>query len=269
MSLIRALDLTLEFGAKKIIDSANCSLEKNSRVGLIGSNGSGKTTLIRLFLGELRPSWGEVLRAKNCRIAWLPQNLNLDPSLSLIEYVRASREDLAGLSAQIQRLATLSEKSEEARLELNRVVESYTALGGYEFDNELKYVLTSLSLPTEIWNRPLGSFSGGEQTRICLAAILLTPHDLLILDEPTNHLDLEMIGWLEKYLLKQDKPFLVVSHDRRFLDNTVSSIWNLREGQISVTKGNYSSFKAADEIARLSQQRLWERQQKQLAETDA
>jgi len=269
MSLIRALDLTLEFGAKKIIDSANCSLEKNSRVGLIGSNGSGKTTLIRLFLGELRPSWGEVLRAKNCRIAWLPQNLNQDPSLSLIEYVRASREDLAGLSAQIQRLAPLSEKSDKARLELNRVVESYTALGGYEFDNELKYVLTSLSLPTEIWNRPLGSFSGGEQTRICLAAILLTPHDLLILDEPTNHLDLEMIGWLEKYLLKQDKPFLVVSHDRRFLDNTVSSIWNLREGQISVTKGNYSSFKAADEIARLSQQRLWERQQKQLAETNA
>lgn len=269
MSLIRALDLTLEFGANKIIDSANCSLEKNSRIGLIGSNGSGKTTLIRLFLGDLRPSSGEVFRAKNCRIAWLPQSLNLDPKLSLIEYVRASRDDLAKLSAQIERLAPLSEKSDEARLELIRVVETYTALGGYEFDNELKYVLTSLSLPTELWNRPLGSFSGGEQTRICLAAILLAPHDLLILDEPTNHLDLEMIGWLEKYLLKQDKPFLLVSHDRRFLDNTVFTIWKLRDGQISVTKGNYSSFKAADEIARLSQERLWERQQKQIAETKA
>ena len=149
------------------------------------------------------------------------------------------------------------------------MVETYTALGGYEFDNALKYVLTSLNLPTELWNRSLGGFSGGEQARICLAAILLTPHALLILDDPTNHLDLEMIRWLENYLLKQDKPFLIVSHDRRFLDNTVNTIWSLRDGQISITKGNYSSFKAADDIARLSQQRQWERQQKQIAETSA
>ena len=94
-------------------------------------------------------------------------------------------------------------------------------------------------------------------------------HELLILDEPTNHLDLAMMAWLERYLLKQAKPFLIVSHDRQFLDNTVSSIWCLREGQLSVTKGNYSSFKAADEIARLSQERQYERQQKFIAETQA
>ena len=269
MSLIRALDLTLEFGDRKIINGANCSLEKNSRVGLIGSNGSGKTTLIRLFLGQLSPSSGEVLRARNTHIAWLPQVLNLDPALSLIDYARASRPDLSKLSAQIERLAPLADKTPETQAELAKVVETYTALGGYEFDNELKYVLTSLNLPTELWNRSLGGFSGGEQARICLAAILLTPHDLLILDEPTNHLDLEMIRWLENYLLKQDKPFLIVSHDRRFLDNTVNTIWSLRDGQISITKGNYSSFKAADDIARLSQQRQWERQQKQIAETSA
>ncbi len=269
MSLIRALDLTLEFGDKKIINGVNCSLEKNSRVGLIGSNGSGKTTLIRLFLGQLSPSSGEVLRARNTRVAWLPQVLNLDPALSLIAYARASRPDLSKLSAQIERLAPLADKSPETQAELAKAVETYTALGGYEFDNELKYVLTSLNLPTELWNRSLGGFSGGEQARICLAAILLTPHDLLILDEPTNHLDLEMIRWLENYLLKQEKPFLIVSHDRRFLDNTVNTIWSLRDGQISITKGNYSSFKAADDIARLSQQRQWERQQKQIAETSA
>ena len=271
MSLIRARDLSLEFGGNYILNKVNCSLEQNSRVGLIGTNGSGKTTLIRLFLGLLQPVSGEVLRARNCRVAWLPQDLKLDPAITLLEHVRSSRLDLISLADEIDRLsqslATAHDQETEARLNLG--VERYTSLGGYEFENELKYVLTSLSLPPETWNKRCGDFSGGEQTRICLAAILLLEHDLLILDEPTNHLDLEMIAWLERYLLKQGKPFLVVSHDRQFLDNTVSSVWCLREGQISVTKGNYSSFKAADEIARLSQERQFERQQKLIAETQA
>lgn len=271
MSLIRARYLSLEFGGNYILNKVNCSLEQNSRVGLIGTNGSGKTTLIRLFLGLLQPVSGEVLRARNCRVAWLPQDLKLDPAITLLEHVRSSRLDLISLADEIDRLsqslATAHDQETEARLNLG--VERYTSLGGYEFENELKYVLTSLSLPPETWNKRCGDFSGGEQTRICLAAILLLEHDLLILDEPTNHLDLEMIAWLERYLLKQGKPFLVVSHDRQFLDNTVSSVWCLREGQISVTKGNYSSFKAADEIARLSQERQFERQQKLIAETQA
>ncbi|MDD4223435.1 MAG: ABC-F family ATP-binding cassette domain-containing protein [Candidatus Cloacimonetes bacterium] len=271
MSLIRARDLSLEFGGSYILSQVNASLEQNSRVGLIGTNGSGKTTLIRLFLGLLRPTSGEVLRARNCRIAWLPQDLKLDPKLTLLEHVRASRQDLISLSDEIERLSRelAQDHKPETEARLNQCVERYTSLGGYEFENELKYVLTSLNLPPETWLKPCGDFSGGEQTRICLAAILLLEHDLLILDEPTNHLDLEMIAWLEKYLLKQGKPFLIVSHDRQFLDNTVSSVWCLRDSQINVTKGNYSSFKAADEIARLSQERQYERQQKLISETQA
>ncbi len=271
MSLIRARDLSLEFGGNYVLDQVNCSLEQNSRVGLIGTNGSGKTTLIRLFLGLLQPSSGEVLRARNCRVAWLPQDLKLDPDISLLDHVRASREELISLADEIDLLSRelARHHNPETETRLNQCVERYTSLGGYEFENELKYVLTSLSLPPETWPRRCGDFSGGEQTRICLAAILLLEHDLLILDEPTNHLDLEMIAWLEKYLLKQAKPFLIVSHDRQFLDNTVSSVWCLREGRISFTKGNYSSFKAADEIARLSQERQYERQQKLISETQA
>ena len=271
MSLIRARDLSLEFGGNYILDQVDCSLEQNSRVGLIGANGSGKTTLIRLFLGLLQPSSGEVLRARNCRVAWLPQDFKLEPDITLLEHVRASRADLISLGDEIDRLSRelAATHSAETEARLNLCVERYTSLGGYEFENELKYVLTSLNLPPDTWNKCCGDFSGGEQTRICLAAILLLEHELLILDEPTNHLDLAMMAWLERYLLKQAKPFLIVSHDRQFLDNTVSSIWCLREGQISVTKGNYSSFKAADEIARLSQERQYERQQKFIAETQA
>lgn len=271
MSLIRVSDLALEFGGNYILKNIACSLERNSRVGLIGMNGSGKTTLIKLLLGMLQPTSGVVLRARNCRIAYLPQDLKLDPDTLMLDHVRASRPDLQSLAGEIERLSAElnSSHSNQTETRLNAAIERYTALGGYEFDNELKYVLTSLDFPEECWHRRNGDFSGGEQTRICLAAILLLEHELLVLDEPTNHLDLEMISWLEKYLLKQGKPFLVVSHDRQFLDNTVNSIWSLREAELSITKGNYSSFKEADEIARLSQERQFERQQKFIAETRA
>lgn len=271
MSLVRAQDLALEFGGNYILRDVNCSLEQNSRVGLIGANGSGKTTLIKLILGIQQPTSGAVVKARNCKIAYLPQNFKLDQNRLMLDYVKDSRPDLRELSQQIEGLsqALADGYSESLENSLNARVEHYTALGGYEFDNELKYVLTSLDFPPTEWHKRCGDFSGGEQTRICLAAILLQQYELLILDEPTNHLDLAMIDWLEKYLLKQTKPFLVVSHDRRFLDNTVSTIWCLRQGNISITKGNYSSFKAADEIARLSQQREYERQQKFISETQA
>jgi ATP-binding cassette subfamily F protein 3 len=269
MSLIKVSGVSLEFAGNYVLSDVSCTLETNSRTGLIGSNGSGKSTLIRLMLGELAPTRGEVLRAKKCRVAYLPQAIRLDPDLKLIDHVLASRPELLHLSAMIHRLSRVFEldRSPQTEARLSSAVEEYTSLGGYEFDNEVKYVLTSLSFPPDTWDKAVGLFSGGEQTRICLAAILLMPYDLLILDEPTNHLDLSMIAWLEKYLLKQGKPYLVVSHDRQFLDNTVSTIFSLREGALSVTKGNYSSYKAADEIARLSQEREYERQQKFIAET--
>jgi ATP-binding cassette, subfamily F, member 3 len=269
MSLVQVNDLKMEFGGNVVLDSINCSLEKNNRVGLIGMNGSGKTTLIKLMLGLIKPSTGTVTRARNCSIGYLPQDLAMDPGSVMLDTVRSARPDLIGLHADIERLASDLSKAHDTGVEteLNKAIESYTSLGGYEFDNEVKYVLTSLAFPESEWHKRAEQFSGGEQTRIFLAQILLAQYDLLILDEPTNHLDLEMINWLERYLLKQGRPFLVVSHDRSFLDNTVSTIFSLREGKLSITKGNYTSFKEADEIARLSQERQYERQQKLISET--
>ena len=151
MSLIRARDLSLEFGGNYILDQVDCSLEQNSRVGLIGANGSGKTTLIRLFLGLLQPSSGEVLRARNCRVAWLPQDFKLEPDITLLEHVRASRADLISLADEIDILSRelAATHSAETEARLNLCVERYTSLGGYEFENELKYVLTSLNLPPD------------------------------------------------------------------------------------------------------------------------
>ena len=270
MSLIRAIDVSVEFSGKSILRNINCSLEHNSKIGLIGSNGSGKSTLLKVLYGMQTPSSGKVQKAKYCNIAYLPQDYHPLSNRVLIEYIRSARPELLRLEREIERLSEELNKNpdEESEAELNEAIEQYTYYGGYDFENEIKYVLTSLNIPPESWNRKCGEFSGGEQTRIALANVLLTNGDLIMMDEPTNHLDLEMITWLEKYLQNLKKPFIIVSHDRQFLDNTVKTIWCLRDGQLTVTKGNYTTFRKADEIAQLSQARQYEQQKKYIEETE-
>lgn len=270
MSLIRAIDVSVEFSGKSILRNINCSLEHNSKIGLIGANGSGKSTLLKVLFGMQTPTSGKVQTAKYCNIAYLPQDYHPLSNRVLIEYVRSARPELLRLEREIERLSEELNKNpdEEIEAELNEVIEQYTYYGGYDFENEIKYVLTSLNIPPESWNRKCGEFSGGEQTRIALANVLLTNGDLIMMDEPTNHLDLEMITWLEKYLQNLKTPFIIVSHDRQFLDNTVKTIWCLRDGQLTITKGNYSTFRKADEIAQLSQARQYEQQKKYIEETE-
>lgn len=270
MSLVQVIDASLEFGGNYILKNINCTVEHNSRIGLIGPNGSGKSTLIKLMLGLLGTTSGEVIRAKKCHIAYLAQNFSLDPSLTLYTHVSNARSEIQNLHRQIAHLSQSLQHThtDETEERLKQALDRFQSLGGDEYENELKFVLSSLGFTEADYDKPAALFSGGEQTRICLAAILLTPFDLLILDEPTNHLDIAMISWLEKYLTQLGKPYLVVSHDRNFLDNTVSSIYSLRDGNLSITKGNYSSFAEADAIARKAQERQFERQQKFISETE-
>lgn len=271
MSLIQCIDLGIEFAGKYILKGVNCTIEHNSRIGLIGSNGSGKTTLLKLIIGSLTPSQGTVLRSKKCNIGYLAQNDALDPSITLTDYIHNSRPEIVDLHKSIIKAShdLQNNHSEYTQASLNALIEKMHNIGGYEFENEVKYVLTSLGFREDLWSKQVCCFSGGEQTRICLAALLLTPFDLLILDEPTNHLDIAMIRWLEQYLNTLSKPFLIVSHDRVFLDNTVSSIYAIRHGEIYITKGNYSSYEESYRIEQASIEKLYKRQQKFVATTEA
>ncbi|PKN80070.1 MAG: ABC transporter ATP-binding protein [Candidatus Cloacimonetes bacterium HGW-Cloacimonetes-1] len=269
MSLIQVNSVSIEFGGNYILRDISCTVAKNSRIGMIGPNGCGKSTLIKIILSMLTPTEGTIAIAKRCEIAYLPQNMKLDPGLIMIDYIKDARKDIKGIWDAIDRLSSaLHQKhEEETEKKLAIAIEQFHAIGGYEFENEVKFVLTSLNFPPDTWEKRIGDFSGGEQTRICLAAILLKPFDVLILDEPTNHLDVSMISWLEKYLNKLDRPYLIVSHDRVFLDNTVTTIYNLDGGTLAITKGNFSSYKAAEEISLMSQERMYERHQKWIEET--
>lgn len=269
MSLIQIIDLGIEFGGKYILKDVNCTIEHNSRIGLIGANGSGKTTLIKLIQKELRPTLGRVVQAKQCKIAYLEQNPILNAEQSLLEYIESARADIHELKEKMNSLSEqLSQNEDEAlHRQLNSTVERMHEISAFEHENEIKYVLSSLGFAESVWSRGIGDFSGGEQTRICLAWLLLCPYDLLILDEPTNHLDIAMIRWLENYLTEHTKPYLVVSHDRVFLDKVTRSIYAIENTRLSITKGNFSSYYEARQIALMTEGRQFERQQKLIAET--
>lgn len=269
MSLVRCLDLGMEFAGDYVLRGVNCTIEHNNRIGLIGINGSGKSTLIRLILGEMTPSLGSVERAKNLRIAYLEQNPALQLSKRMIDYVREAREDILELNSSMQLLSQKLDIRHDEKIQerLEAVVSKMDSIGAFEHANRIKYVLESLGFAEDEWEKRIADFSGGERTRITLARILLSEYDLLILDEPTNHLDLAMISWLESFLAASDKPYLVVSHDRVFLDAIAGSIYALEGGELSITKGNYSSYFEAAKIARLTQEREAKRQEKFIAET--
>lgn len=271
MSLVQCIDLGMEFAGNHILSQVNCSIEHNSKIGLIGPNGSGKSTLIKIIMGSLQATSGQMIKAKRCRIAYLAQNAIIDPNLKLLDYIENARPDILGLK---QRMHSLSERlaqdhDDKTQSELNAIIEEMHVLGAFEHDNQIKYVLTSLGFPSGEWQKYIHQCSGGEQTRLCLATLLLMDYDLLILDEPTNHLDIAMTRWLERFLWANPRPYMLVSHDRVFLDNTVSSIYYIRDSTIHISKGNYSSYYEADQIARLSQEREYERQQKFIATTEA
>lgn len=269
MSLIQCVDLGIEYGGTYILRGINCTIEHNSRIGLIGPNGSGKSTLIRMMLDELRPTEGMVIKARNCRVAYLAQNATINPDLTLKEYIDHAREDILALSVRMTELSAAYDRTSEDqfRVELDAVVERMHQIGAFEHENEIKYVLESLGFKQGDWEKQIGNFSGGEQTRICLAYLLLAEFDLMIMDEPTNHLDIAMTRWLERYLSSHPGPYLVVSHDREFLDKICQSIYYLEFGRLNITKGNYSSWFEARKIQLKSLERQFERQQKFIGET--
>jgi ATP-binding cassette subfamily F protein 3 len=262
MSLISLENVGIEFAGNWLFEEISCTVEHNSRIGLIGSNGCGKTTLLKIMLREMEPSAGIVSGSKQTRVAYLSQVPEFATELTVEEFVRSSRTDLQLAWKEILNASELNDINK-----LHKAEERFQQLGGYGFDTEMKMTLTALKFQPELWNRKLTTFSGGERTRLALAHILLSQYDLLLLDEPTNHLDISMISWLESYLTKQSKPYLIISHDRTFLDKTVTTVYSMENGSLSITKGNYYSWFEAQKIRYLEQERQWKQQQKWLKET--
>jgi ATP-binding cassette subfamily F protein 3 len=243
MSILRLEGVHREVGTFVILDRIDAAIAVGDRIGLVGPNGAGKTTLLRIAAGLDEPDTGRVSRKRDLSIGMLAQEAHLDAAFMAAPDVRtAVRHGAAPLERMAAGLEAMEHAHRATEPEYETLQHRFEALGGYTLDQRVDEALSGLGFtPTEL-ARPPASLSGGEQTRATLARLVIASPDLLFLDEPTNHLDIGALEWLEDHLRRRDGSLLVASHDRAFLDATVTRVWELRDRRLTAFRGDYSAY---------------------------
>jgi ATP-binding cassette subfamily F protein 3 len=262
MALIATEDLWHRYGAEVIFEKVSVGVQRGDRIGLVGLNGSGKSTLLRILAGLQEPTGGRVLRARSVRVGYLPQEPLLESTATLFEEMLSAFERLREQEHtlhQLEQMLSCGNPSAELLQRYDELLEEFRQGGGYEYRHRIHQVLKGMGFSDE--HQPIAQLSGGERARAALAKVLLQEPDVLLLDEPTNHLDIEALEWLEEYLSHWKGAFIIVSHDRYFLDKLVNKIWELEFGRLYEYPGNYSRYRAlrAERLER--QWKLYEEQQ--------
>jgi ATP-binding cassette subfamily F protein 3 len=269
LSLVQVNDVGISFAGFNLFGGISFNIDHDSRIGLIGRNGCGKTTLLKVINEEIEASTGAVNFASSTKIAYLKQVNTLNLDSTLYESVLESRKDFIKKQKRLQKVREkLSHDHSEENLNLlSKLEEEFFTIGGYDYETNIKLILTSLGFGEEFWNNKIANFSGGEQTRIELAKILLSDFNVLLLDEPTNHLDLHMISWLEGYLANLGVPNIIISHDKEFLNKTVKKIFEIENKSLSTYGGNYSFYEKESALRKEQQEKAYTQQQKHIDTT--
>ncbi len=243
MSIIRLAGVTREVGTFVILDAIDAAIALGDRIGLVGPNGAGKTTLLRLAAGRDEPDRGTIQRKRNLSIGLLAQEAHFDAVFMASPDLRAAvRTGAAHLETMAEELSSLERAGRAAEPAYADLQHRFDVLGGYTLDQRVDSALSGLGFARDEWTKPPSALSGGEQTRAALARLVIADPDLLLLDEPTNHLDLDALEWLEDHLRGRAGSLLVASHDRAFLDATVTRIWELRDRRLTAFRGDYSAY---------------------------
>jgi ATP-binding cassette subfamily F protein 3 len=243
MSILRLAGVTREVGSFVILDEITAAIAVGDRIGLVGPNGAGKTTLLRLAAGRDEPDRGKVERKRGLTIGLLAQEAHFDAAFMASPDLRtAVRSGAAHLDAMAERLGELERAGRVGEPAYAELLHDFDVHGGYTLDLRVEQALSGLGFSPEEWSKPPTALSGGEQTRASLARLVIADPDLLLLDEPTNHLDLDALEWIEEHLRRRAGSLLVASHDRAFLDATVTRIWELRDRRLTVFRGDYSGY---------------------------
>jgi len=232
-SLIAAREIVLKHNTRVLLDRASLALCTGDRVGLVGRNGSGKSTFLKILFGSVQADSGEVIRARDLVVGYLPQEFTLDPELTVGENVRLGAQHVLKLIEEFENLPGHTSRHDYLEDRINH-------FDGWNLDHRLKAAISELGCPPA--DAPVTNLSGGEKRRVALARALVSQPDLLILDEPTNHLDTESIGWLTDYLRTYPGAMLVVTHDRHFLDEVATGIVELRNGVFERYEGGYTDY---------------------------
>lgn len=247
--LISAYKINKFFGERHILKDVSFSIEEHGRYGLCGVNGAGKTTLLNIISGKLPFESGELFKKSGLSFGYLKQNNGLETAQTIIGEMRKAFSDVFLTEEKMRRLekemASINEESPEYKSlfsEYGRLQAYMDSRDGYNLDVKISMVLNGMGFGDKDPETVISTLSGGEKTRLAIAKLLLEEPELLILDEPTNHLDFKTLAWLEEYLASYKKSLLVISHDRYFLDKTVTEIFDLERGKLTAYKGNYTKY---------------------------
>jgi ATP-binding cassette subfamily F protein 3 len=271
--LFRLAEVTKSYGAQEVLRGVTFQFNPGEHVGLVGRNGAGKTTLLRLIMGAETPDNGEIERLRGFRYGALAQHVDfiggmtvMDAALEVFEKLRALEEKMRDLEHAM---------TENSGDELDRVMHDYSEAqqayeqeGGFSYHSRAETVLLGLGFTKDEFGKRAESLSGGEKNRLGLARLLLLEPDILLLDEPTNHLDVEAVEWLEDFLSGYKSAYLIISHDRFFLDHTVNRVLDLENGRVESYRGNYSDYLIEREERREQRRRAYREQQEMIARTE-
>ena len=274
MPILTASNLTLLYGEIEIFANLDLQIDERDRIGIVGPNGAGKTSLIRILSGELEPNGGNVTWQRGVRIGYVPQTPAEAPEGTVHDEVmqaftrlRQVEDELASSALDIQIAGDAARSDAERRYD--SLLREFEALGGYDYEYRMERVLDGVGLPAETLATPASEASGGERTRAALARALLSDPDFLILDEPTNYLDFRGLDWLEDFLSGFTGGFMVVSHDRYFLDKVATRILEIDNGTLLSFPGNFTKYRALKEEQRRRQFIEYERQQEYIEREEA
>ena len=268
MAIVTVNGLCMEFGEQRLFDGMTFEIQDGDRIGLIGVNGCGKTTLFRLLTGEYYPTKGSIVLNKNASIGYMEQHVCRNLERSAYDEVMTVFDELIQMESELE---TLHSKINSKCENLDKLVERQTFLndefarrGGLTCRARARSALLGLGFDDSQMNLPIRALSGGQRAKLQLAKLLLCGANFLLLDEPTNHLDTHSVEWLEEYLINSKCAYLVISHDRYFLDKTTSKTFELENKKMTVYKGNYTAYLPQKAERRLSEQRVYDNTMKEI-----
>lgn len=271
MIILSATNLKKEYGTDVILQDVSFHVNEGDRVGLVGVNGAGKTTLMRILAGELPYEGGQYFVSPNTTIGYLAQNNAFNSENTVFEEIdgifseiHRLEEDMSALSEEIAEKSGAGQDVDALLHRLDDMQQEFQRRDGYSYKSEIVGVLSSMAFTEEFYDKKISTLSGGERTRLALAALLLKKPDMLFLDEPTNHLDIGTLKWLEQYLKGYRGTILVISHDRYFLDRTVNRIFEVEHKKLYTYEGNYSEYAVKKRARREDEWRRYNAQQREI-----
>ena len=270
MIILQANKIERSFAGEVLFDNINLQVDERDRIALVGKNGAGKSTLLKILVGEEEPTSGEINKKKDISLSYLAQDSRFESENTIYDEMLHVFDDLRRMEKQLRQMELeMGEKSgedlEKLMSDYDRLSENFRQAGGFTYEADIRAILNGFKFDESMWQMKIAELSGGQNTRLALAKMLLEKPNLLVLDEPTNHLDIETIAWLKNYLVNYSGALIIVSHDRYFLDKVATITLDLTKHSLDRYVGNYSRFVELREQKIATEAKNYEKQQKEIA----